>query len=959
MLPNSRSSPFVNAPSALFSVYYQNVRGLRTKLKDLYCSILSENYLAICLSETWLNTDIKDIEIADNRYVIYRTDRNPTNSTKSRGGGVLLAVNRGVHSYLAPIIHSDIEEVWIVIKQAGGTLLMCTVYIPPGADSLVYEKHMQNTEFLMNRYVNSQVLIFGDYNLPNIKWKKTEDLPGCFPTNIRTPSEEIICDNFSANGLYQFNVIPNSRGTMLDLCFSNVVDIDMPDDCVPLLNCDVYHPPLNVNLNFAKDDTLRMHTNYYYNFKHANYVLLNDYLEHINWDFINDYVDINNATDAFYKILYHAIDISVPQSLCKERKFPVWFSHELKSLIFEKKIAHREYKTSKDFNAYTRFSRLRKHCKTMVQLNYNNYIEGVENSIPNNIKTFWKYVNSVKGQNNIPNALIVNNSEITGGPDIAETFAHVFENVYTKRSINNHDIKHETHNIIEGVDITPDLVFDIISNLDINKGPGPDGIPPVVLKNCSHSLALPLFYLFSLSLATGNFPDVWKRAYVTPIFKSGNKSDPSNYRPITILSAIPKALEKIVTNFLSYQFKNIIIEEQQGFQAGKSTTINLATFVNFAQCFVEEGAEVHVVYTDFSKAFDKVNLDLLIVKLSKLGISGNLLKWLSSYLFNRHHQVKVNGYLSNAFIPSSGVPQGSHLGPLLFNLFINDIVTNFHFCKILLFADDLKIYTAIHSLRDCLKMQDDLDRFSYWTEQNDMHLNMNKCEFMRFSRKQESLENPPYMLKGLALIEVKQVEDLGVILDPKLNFNDHIDHLIAKANRLLGFITRSASKFKSIQAYRTLYVSLVRSSLEYCAIIWAPQYLNHINRIEQVQKKFIKYANYKLNRNGVILTNDEAASYLNLPSLEHRRKYYDICFVFKLINNVSISPYLLSQLNLNVPPRNTRAPLMFKPNFHRTSYGRNTPVNRMQINFNTYGNDVDIFNDSYSSFCRQARANLY
>lgn len=910
------------------------------------------------MTETWLNKNIRSSELFDDRYIVYRMDRNEINSNKSRGGGVLIAVHKKLSSFIAPVTHEDTEELWVVIKKGTVNILLGTIYIPPASDSLIYEKHVSNIEGLKNRFKHHKLLTVGDYNLPNIKWIATEEHLGYVPTNIKTLSEETLCDSIMYQGLTQFSGVLNPRGVLLDLCFSDA-NVSVSES-TPLINCDIHHPPFVVNLDITTNNSLEPQISYFYNYKYADYVQLNYCLSTIDWKFLDQIDSLSEAVDAFYTLLYRAIDQHVPKTLCKQRKFPLWFSETLKALIFEKKRVHRQYRMSGSRMTYNKFSDLRRTCKTLVKQDFERYIESVENSIPSNIKNFWSYVRVINNnENNIPSTMISNNIEITGGVNVANLFATKFKSFYNNKNNKQINLKSSTVNNINGVNISIEIICDILANLDINKGPGPDGIPPLLLKECRLTLSTPLYMLFSKSLTSGIFPDKWKQAYVSPIFKSGNKSNPANYRPITILSAIPKVLEKIVTIFLTSQFKNVIINDQYGFQSGKSTAANMVSLVNYAQNSMETGDEVHTIYTDFSKAFDKVNIELLILKLSSLGIGGMLLDWLTSYLLNRCHQVRINGHLSNAFTPTSGVPQGSHLGPLLFNLFINDIYENFKCCHILLFADDLKIYSRVSDLRDCQNIQEDLDRFTDWCHENDMSLNVDKCHFIKLSRRVSRTMNVIYQLNGHDLHEINQVRDLGVLLDSKLNFNDNIDHVISKANKMLGFIKRSTLSFKNVQALRMLYISLVRPVLEYCVVAWAPSYETQISRLEHVQHKFLKLVSYKLMLQGIHLDTTNTSTYLNLPTLNRRRIFYDLSFIYKLMNNLINSPYLLSEINIHVPPRNTRSPLIFKPKFHRTCYGCHTPLNRMTINYNTYGANIDTFNVNYSTFCKQARLILY
>ena len=234
-------------------------------------------------------------------------------------------------------------------------------------------------------------------------------------------------------------------------------------------------------------------------------------------------------------------------------------------------------------------------------------------------------------------------------------------------------------------------------------------------------------------------PEVWKKSFITPIFKSGDKHDISNYRPIAIIGSIAKIFDLIVTNKSTDQCISLIINNQHGFVKGRSIVTNLLLYSNYISQALDKYRQVDSIYLDFAKAFDKVDHNILLFKLHKLGINSHLIGWLKSYLFNRTLSVRIRGNVSSPFIAHSGVPQGSHLGSLLFLFFIKDINNHLRVAEILVYADDIKLYKMITSFYDQVLLQKDLESISEWGILNRVTLNCDKSKVITFNRSAKNL----------------------------------------------------------------------------------------------------------------------------------------------------------------------------------------------------------------------------
>lgn len=323
---------------------------------------------------------------------------------------------------------------------------------------------------------------------------------------------------------------------------------------------------------------------------------------------------------------------------------------------------------------------------------------------------------------------------------ITALFRQHFSAVFTSTTLTPHHVQEAAAMVPQRSAIGPHPRISSLTvklacdRLKCSTNPGPDGIPAVVLKSCSSSLSKPLSTIFNRSLSSGCFPSAWKNSYIFPVFKKGAKGEVSNYRGIASLCATSKLFELIVLDFLKHHCLNYVSETQHGFMPKRSTTTNLVSYTSFIIKTIEARKQVDAIYTDFSAAFDKINHDVLLAKLERLGLAEPLLSWMRSYLVGRTMSVKIGNIISEHFAVPSGVPQGSHIGPFLFLLYLNDINLVLK-CFKLSYADDYKLYYVITCNEDARFLQLELDTFTNWCKTNNMSLNADKCSVITFTRK--------------------------------------------------------------------------------------------------------------------------------------------------------------------------------------------------------------------------------
>lgn len=899
----------------------------------------------VALTETWLTPSTYSSELFGNQYHVHRKDRG------SRGGGTLLALrtDNSSHAERLDFLETDGEDLWVRVTHKSLILYACVVYFPPNTTSekyqVFYEKILSECAILQSK----NVIIFGDFNFPS----------GKNPTSIY----DYFCSFYN---LTQQNTVYNSNSHMLDIILSNVksTDVIISRHDFPLVCEDKHHPTLSFSFtynvqSYKSPDALPSDTNLGWIFSENDDQPLRNVLEHHDWN-LYDCPDVNSATESFYEELYDIFNQTLkkrsPNPHNNDQVYPKWFTGEIIHHIHQKHKFHRLWKLKKSNHAYTKFKTFRKESKQLISRAYETYTRKAENSIADDPKQFWSYVNDKRRGCDRLNHMTLNDLEYNGYSEIAEGFATFFQTVFSKNapkldisSITSCS-RHTLTTKLTGVS-TQDIT-NAFQKLKPKHSMGPDLIPPFLLKKIAMYITEPLKHIFNLSIHSNTFPEIWKLTKVTPIYKKGKKSAIDNYRPIAVLSAPAKLLESIVYSQIYHQIKHALNENQHGFRPTLSPSTNLMNLTNYINKSFEKLVHVDVIYTDFEKAFDKVDHDILLKKLNNMGFSQDLLTYMASYLSNRRQYVSYGHHLSLNFKTNSGIPQGSNLGPLLFLLFINDIGQTIEYSKYLLFADDIKLFRAIDSLIDSILLQNDIDSLVKWSDVNKLPFSVQKCSVVTFTRSKDTLLFP-YHMKNINLIRKNEVRDLGVIFEANLSFKTHICEIVSRANKMLGFVLRNARSFTNGIAIRRTYEALVRSILEYSSIIWAPSERNHILEIERVQKRFMRYLYMReYTYYPFLFPSLFLSGMLEFHTLQARRKMFLGKHFYKLLTGGIHNPCILKEINFFVPNNYNRARhhVMFYTSKSRTSSNQNTPINKAMQLLNEAASTLDIFRCTYTQF---------
>jgi hypothetical protein len=853
-------------------------------------------------------------------------------SSDFRGGGVIIAVKKSTSFSLVQQVNSqstNIEDLWIsLIPRVGRTLHICCAYIPGVTCANDFSSYFDSLSDNVLTFPNDEFLILGDYNVPEF-YRST--LP-------RGSKYGTLVDFMEICNLTQFNThINEASETVLDLVFSSSsLSIDRCD--TPVVSPDIYHPPIVISTSISLPaDTEEIKV--FRNWKEANWLGIKNSLAEVDWD-AAFYLcsDVDSLVDRFYDISMLILNAYCPLIVKKSRPAAPRISPETKRLLRKKRKANSNWRKFQNPVDLAIFEELKARCEESSANDEKQAMALVEENLLLNPRKFFQFVNK-RRSNGAGVADYVSLDAITAKnkKDSADLFAKFFGSTFSSAA----SCQIPTLDNLPWIgdwnflEFSCEQVFVKLKNLKVNKCAGPDGFPPELFKRCADALCYPLALIYNASLALGHMPSKWKEAHVTPIHKGGSQNDVRNFRPISKLSIVAKVLDSLVADELFERFKTIISVNQHGFYRRRSTVTNLVGYTERVQQCVNSGGQIDVVYTDFAKAFDTVSHDILLAKLSGHGISGTLLNWFNSYLKGRTLRVQVSGTLSEPVCVSSSVVQGSHCGPILFSIFINDIADILdvdYNC----FADDLKLFQSIDSPDDCARLQRNLNRLSDFVEKNHLSLNVKKCIVTSFTRRKARFIGNDYMIAGQILDRKDEVKDLGVIYDKTCSFNSHVDSVCSRAKRVIGFILRNSVGFRHPKTIVALYTSLARSILEYASQVWSPSSKTRIKQLETVQHRFIRaIARRFFGDSSFNLDYSLYEQKLNLYPLELRRIIADVSFVVKSFSGRIDNATYLHHFRFRVPRLTSRSHQVFKLDLSTSVFSR------LMGYFNTFCNDVD------------------
>ena len=560
----------------------------------------------------------------------------------------------------------------------------------------------------------------------------------------------------------------------------------------------------------------------------------------------------------------------------------------------------------------SKLKRVQQQVQKRFRHEYWRYINGIlfpaENQDPENRKkTLWNYVKNCKKDSIVVASLrnCKTGELLTEAKDKAEVLNDQFQSVFSRCTpLALGQLCAQAARLLPQA-MTPGLqrypampdftistngIKKMLATLKPHKAAGPDCIRPLILKELWDTIAPILQVIFTRSFKTGKLPSDWKKANVVPVFKKGSKQLPVNYRPVSLTCICCKLMEHIIVSQISRHLddNNILNKNQHGFRRGLSCETQLVEFVHELHQGTIKGGQVNAIVMDFSKAFDKVAHNRLMHKLDKYGIQGNTAAWIKDFLSERTQQVVVDGEFSGQVPVTSGVPQGSVLGPVLFLLFINDITEGVT-SDMRLFANDTIIYKTIRSRTDSDNLQKDLSRLEKWSKDWQMEFHPAKCNILHITRSKRPITS--HTIYGHDLESLDTAKYLGVHLSTDLRWNRHVDATRQSASGVLKFLRRNL-RVSSTSVKTRAYQMYVRPKLEYAGIVWDPHTKTNTDKIEMVQRQA---AHWVLGRHHNTSSVTQMLQHLQWRSLEMRRIDTRLTFLYKLRNGLvglDPSPYL-------------------------------------------------------------------
>ena len=877
-----------------FKLLHVNVRSLMKKIDQIRLTVSGSKLDVITMSETWLNSSLGSRLVGLDDYVMYRQDRDCKIAGKKRGGGLLTYIhskyaNESEQLPDVSISSKHIEVQWSVIHHAHcRDTVIGNVYRPPAGK---LEKAVEHLESCLLHFdlAKCDIFIMGDMNV-NYKKKTSADYKKL---------------NFfvKANGLKQV-IMTTTRNndktqSLLDLVLTNTKYVSKAG------TLDYYisdHQPIFVVKKKGRDNRSKVEFEgrSYRNFDRASF---KQQLLDCNWGEFYKLEDSNLAWEYVLNQITPIVDRMCPVRLFQIKNYrPDWVTPELLEQIKDRDYFYKKAKSSGSEDDWNIAKHLRNTTNSNIRQARRDFVLSELNEHKTDQKKFWKTIRSVipdeKGsvkqdillkrdgvkiarEEVAPyvNEFFINIGNITSPTDASQPCRPTLPSRTT-------GVRGPSNSQKPGLwtfeNFTENEVIRVVKSINTSKSSGIDNLSSFVLKEAFLTLTTQLTFLFNLTVKFSEFPAAWKEALVIPIPKGGNSTLVGNYRPISLLPLPGKLLEKLVHTQLMTHLEDMqyLSENQHGFRKNHSTVHSVAQITKYLNLKMDQGFPSLATFIDFRKAFDCVQHPVLLDKLSSLDLAKEVIDWFKSYLSHRRQRVLANNTYSSFQYITQGVPQGSVLGPLFYIIYANDISKVIKHCKIALYADDTVLYIGgadYEKIRS--KMQQDVNALCQWCTVNGISMNVEKTKLMMFGNpiRLGKLPSPEIEVDDLLLKMVSHYKYLGMTLDTQLNYNKHVQKIIANVTGKLKQFRRMRS-FLNTSAATMVYKNMILPLMEYGDIFLTGTSLTNRKRLQVLQNKGLRCA---LNK-GRYASREELHTEADLLQLKYRRDLHMLNYMYDM-----------------------------------------------------------------------------
>ena len=850
MLPN-----IIPTDSNLFSIlssFFLNIDGNFTNFDTLQVILksISHSFSVIGLAETNIGPNECDPYIIPGYQSFYQNKR----EGKKSGTGVALYINESLNGNIIEELSecsTDIESIIVKISNLDRPIYFGAVYRPHDSDiSSFYNKLNKIFESLPKH----QTFIMGDYNIDLLNKKLDQDYEEIIITNSYSP----VISTYTHDK-------PGCRKSCIDNILTNCSDdIILTGTLTDNIN---HHLPIFQfsDITTPAQNSKTKHTQYFeYSNKNLS-GLVND-LEH-EIKQLSPSTDFSKFTTLFESLLEKNCKLEKPKVTKRTVSNNPWITESIINSVEKKhelKKAWIKSKTKKcklgDPILREKFTSYQKVLRATIKQAKKSHTHSRFTDCKEDRKKTWNIINELRGKNKhkLKPLFTINNQKVTNRRVIANKFNSYFISIASKLNseisdtpIANQslpsfqDFLNPTNNRSFVIyDCDESEILGIISELVSGKA---SDIPIKIIKRAAHVISPILSKYYNILMHAGIFPDVLKVGKITPVFKKGDSELLENYRPISTLPIFGKIFEKVIYTRL-YSFftsQNLLYDKQFGFRKSHSTGHALNHSVTHIINQTLQKNFVLGIFIDLSKAFDTIDHDSLIVKLDRYGVRGSANDLLKSYLSNRRQYTECFDVKSDTLKVEYGVPQGSVLGPLLFLIYINDIVNcSPHAGEFILFADDTNIFVSARSIDEAYKSANTvLESLTQYMITNKLHINMTKCSYILFKPKCKLNDEPSsdlhLIINNTVIKRVTHAKFLGVIIDEKLSWDQHIKDLKRKLYYALSTINRIKQNIPE-HLYKDLYYTLFESNLTYCLPVWGGVSQSQLDKVHKVQKKMLR-----------------------------------------------------------------------------------------------------------------------